>query len=47
MLTLLVVPVMYSLLDRRRDTAPVETGVVKKEPLSGPGSQTRSAAAGA
>jgi HAE1 family hydrophobic/amphiphilic exporter-1 len=47
MLTLLVVPVMYSLLDRRRDTAPIEPGVVKKEQLPGPGSQARSAAVGA
>ena len=47
MLTLLVVPVMYSLLDRRRDTAAVEGANENTEQLPGPGTQTRSAAAGA
>jgi HAE1 family hydrophobic/amphiphilic exporter-1 len=47
MLTLLVVPVMYSLLDRRRDTAAVEGSTAKTQQQPDAGSHARSAAAGA
>jgi HAE1 family hydrophobic/amphiphilic exporter-1 len=47
MLTLLVVPIMYSLLDRRRDTAAVEGSTAKTQQRPDTGSHARSAAAGA
>jgi HAE1 family hydrophobic/amphiphilic exporter-1 len=45
MLTLLVVPVMYSLLDRRQDVVPVESDAVTTDDLPGPGGQFHSVAA--
>ncbi len=45
MLTLLVVPVMYSLLDRRQDVVPVESDAVSTDDLPGPGGQFHSVAA--
>jgi len=41
LLTLLVVPVMYSLLDRRRDVSPAESQVEEVDELPGPGRQDR------
>ena len=43
MLTLLVVPVMYSLLDRRRDVAPHVTGAQGAEQLPGSDGNLRTA----
>ena len=45
LLTLLVVPVMYSLLDRRRDGIPGQLGAGGTDEPSGAGEQTRSAMA--
>jgi len=46
MLTLLVVPVMYSLLDRRPDLTPAGSKADKPEESPGPGGQTRRLIAG-
>jgi HAE1 family hydrophobic/amphiphilic exporter-1 len=43
MLTLLVIPVMYSLLDRRRDVEQIESSETRPAAHSGPGSQSRAA----
>ena len=43
MLTLLVVPVMYSLLDRRRDVEQMESSEATPATHTDPGSQARSA----
>jgi len=41
MLTLLVIPVMYSLLDRRPDMAPLESDAARKDELPGSGGHNR------
>jgi HAE1 family hydrophobic/amphiphilic exporter-1 len=46
MLTLLVVPVMYSLLDRRRDLAPAGSDAKQAEEIPGPGGHSRRLIAG-
>ena len=46
MLTLLVVPVMYSLLDRRRDETPADSKADKAEEFPEPGGPTRRLIAG-